>query len=124
MITTQKHLITYLKAAIHNRKLSASSLSTSALNQLFLEAKDHSIQGLIYSAISDISSLQDISPDIINTWKKETFLTGMTQNNHITQMSKVFLKFNQESIPVIALKGLTLRDLYPKPDLRSMSDAD
>jgi hypothetical protein len=32
--------------------------------------------------------------------------------------------FNKESIPVIVLKGLVARDFYPKPELRTMSDAD
>ena len=34
------------------------------------------------------------------------------------------LIFNKNNIPVIVLKGLVVRDLFPNPTLRTMCDAD
>jgi hypothetical protein len=40
------------------------------------------------------------------------------------EVRKVLLRFYESGIKVIALKGLVLRELYPYPELRFMSDAD
>ena len=42
----------------------------------------------------------------------------------MSKLEKVFNEFSKENVPVIVLKGLVVREYYPQPEQRSMSDAD
>ena len=46
------------------------------------------------------------------------------QIKHIEQISYILNKFNEKGIEAVILKGLALRHLYSKPELRTMCDAD
>ena len=61
---------------------------------------------------------------LLNILKKNAAITGIGQSRHISGLSEVLSKVNEIAIPVIVLKGLVVREFYPQPDQRSMSDAD
>lgn len=78
---------------------------------------------MIYSAVNR-ELLVGIDKEVLNKWKLTTFQTGVNQIQHIKKISEVLSVFNDKSLPVIVLKGLVARDLYPRPELRTMCDAD
>ena len=41
-------------------------------------------------------------------------MSNVYQINHIKQISNILSIFNDKNIPIIVLKGLVIRDLYPK----------
>lgn len=56
---------------------------------------------------------------------KQLYLKEYVKNvQHISSASGVFKELSDAGIPFIPLKGITLRDVYPEPDNRTMSDAD
>lgn len=118
----QSQLIEFLNSAIHGEKIECSS-NDIQWEGLLEEARAHNVQSLVYSGIGS-KTLSNINKETSEQWKKETFLSGVYQLNHINQISYVLNELNQINIPVIVLKGLVIRDLYPKSELRTMSDAD
>ncbi|MGL6105328.1 nucleotidyltransferase domain-containing protein [Romboutsia sp.] len=122
MNKTQTQLINFLNSSIHAEK-KEYSLSDMDWEQLLEEARAHNIQSLVYTGI-DNKTLLSINKQILEKWKKETFLSGVYQLSHINQISYVLNELDKKNIPVIVLKGLVLRDLYPQSELRTMSDAD
>ena len=120
----QKTLIKLLNCAIRKEKLRCIDYKGINWDYIISESQEHNIYTLLYPVIRDLSPSDVISQDFKEKWKKHTFSTAIHINNQIVQMSKVFKEFNKEVIPVIALKGLILRNLYPYPDLRTMGDAD
>ncbi|WP_026882531.1 nucleotidyltransferase domain-containing protein [Clostridium akagii] len=87
-------------------------------------ASIHNLSPLIYYATKKLELHLGINKEVLKTWKQQVFLSNLLQVNHIEQIKKVFKNFNDEHINVVVLKGLTLRNLYPKPELRVMSDGD
>ncbi len=65
-----------------------------------------------------------MNSEILNYLKKTTFFSGVQQLNHIKEVSRILQRFQNEQIDILVLKGLVIRDLYPIPTLRTMSDAD
>lgn len=56
---------------------------------------------------------------------KQLYLKEYVKNiQHIDSSAGVFERFNLEGIPFIPLKGITLRDVYPELDNRTMNDTD
>lgn len=120
----QFQLIELLSAAIHERKIEINSVEKIKWKSIIEEAEAHNVKGLLYSAINKSECLKYVDKEILKQWKRDTLFTGVYQLEHIRQISKVLKVFNKENIPVIVLKGLVVREIYPKPELRSMSDAD
>ncbi|MDZ5254396.1 nucleotidyltransferase family protein [Clostridium sp. LIBA-8841] len=123
MNNSQVQIIKLLNLAIHGEKLKDFK-EISKWDEIIEEAKAHEISALIYSAIYGIKSLDGLSKERLDYWKKTTFFTGIGQISHYNQVGKLFEKFNEENIDVIVLKGLVVRELYPKSEFRTMGDAD
>lgn len=113
-----------LSAAIHNRKISKVD-EVSDWYEIFRLAGEHQIQSLLYSVVKDISTENGGPNDeLMHLWKNTSLLSAVVQNNNYNNVCKVLSSFNEADIPFIALKGFIIRDLYPKPELRTMSDLD
>lgn len=124
MDKNQKLLLTLLSAAIRGKKIENAETEGVDWRTLFEEAKAQEVHTLIYSAVRSLKG--DNLPDkkLMDEWQKAALLTGINQTRHIQRMSEVLKVFNEAGVPVIALKGLVLRELYPQPEMRIMCDAD
>lgn len=124
MNKTESQLIDLLNKAIHKETAKLEEIDDINWGKLLYEAREHHVSTLIYSAIKRKDAEMYIAPDILNEWKKEVFYSGINQQNHIHKVGDVLKKFNENDIPVIVLKGLVVREYFPMPQLRTMSDAD
>lgn len=123
MNNSQQEVITLLNLAIHGEKNKSFNRRIN-WEEIINEVKAHEISALIYSAIYGQSSLEGLSKEKLEEWKRNTFLTGVNQISHYNQVGKVLEYFNEKNIDVIVLKGLVVRELFPKPEFRTMGDAD
>ena len=119
----QKQIIDLLNASIHNTVPRLDYSKDVDWDEVINEANAHSITGLIYPALKNIKD-NNIDKDIIDKLKKITFYSAIRQSNHIKRTAEILKLFNENNIPVIVLKGLVVREYYPKPDLRTMCDSD
>lgn len=124
MNKTESTLIRLLNKAIHKETASFEEIDEIHWGRLIYEAKEHHVSPLVYSAIDRKDAVKCIAPELLKEWKKEVFYSGINQQNHIMKVSGVLEKFNENKIPVIVLKGLVVREYFPMPQLRTMSDAD
>lgn len=119
----QKVIINLLKASINKKKISFDEDNKIDWNNLVSEAKQHKISALIYSSI-DRNSLTYIDNKNLDIWKQEIFKDSLIQIRNINSTLKLINNLNNQGIEVILLKGLVLRDLYPRLEYRTMSDVD
>ena len=123
MNLTQKQIIAFIKSAINGEKININIDEQIDWESIINLSRDHKIEALVYSAIPN--KLKDTIPsELLNSWKKEVFMSGITQQRHMKEMENVLKEFNKADIDVLVLKGLVIRDLYNTPTLRTMSDAD
>jgi hypothetical protein len=97
--------------------------NTISWDTLYQEAFAHQVHGLLYPVISALPK-DCCESETLLRWQRGTVLAGLHQLEHMEQMDKVLFGFYEKRIPVVALKGLVLRYYYPKPELRTMGDAD
>ncbi|MDA3731288.1 nucleotidyltransferase family protein [Niameybacter massiliensis] len=119
-----RQLIQLLSIAIKNQEGNTVLAQPINWEQVYKYAQAHQIEGLLYTTIQQLPYREDLPKELLETWKKNTFITGVTQHIHIKQVAQILKMFNEASIPVIILKGLILRQYYPRPEQRTMSDAD
>lgn len=115
--------IKLIEKSIHGKKVNIEEGKNINWEEIIYMSKLHKIEGLIYSSLT--KEVKDsIDKLILEEWKKRAFMSGVKQQNHMKQVENVLHKFNEENIQVLVLKGLVIRDLYPNPSLRTMSDSD
>ena len=124
MNTTHRTLVTLLSSAIGENKAFNLDIDNINWKEVYDYAEAHAVSPLIYPMVKKLSKTYEIDDDLIAKWSKSTIFSGIYQTQHINQMKKVFNAFKEAGIPVVALKGLILRELYPRPELRTMSDSD
>jgi hypothetical protein len=117
-------LIDLLACFIHNQKPDMSHYDTIDWEALYEEAKEHQVHTLLYPIISDLCSDYKPADSIISLWQMETLKAATGQVQHMEKIKELLSEFHQKAIPVVILKGLILRDYYPQPELRTMSDSD
>ena len=115
------HLISY---AIRGIKPDINQMKTNNWEKLFEYAEDHHVKALVYSVLPKNRDSMDMDDALYERWKRDAVLASIGQIQHIRQVEKVLKRFNESKLPVILLKGLVIRELYPKPELRTMCDAD
>lgn len=123
MDLAQKQIIECIKSAINEKKLKIDKDQFIDWENIINLSKHHKVEGLVYSVIPN--EIKDSMPnELLNSWKKEVFMSGLTQQRHMSEMENVLMEFNKANIDVLVLKGLVIRDLYSSPNLRTMSDGD
>lgn len=123
MNKAQEYIVQILNHSIHNKKMELDTNEDISWKDILEECKSHNIESLVYYGIHS-NTLKTIDKEILESWKKQTFISNIYQINHIKQISNILNVLNDKNIPVIVLKGLVIRDLYPKSELRTMGDAD
>lgn len=124
MNRTQQQLVKILSGAIRKERIELCFNEPINWPALIDEAKEHKVTGLAYSGVKDQLKEVEVPHELLNEWKREVIFSGMNQQRHVKQSAKILQLFNEEKIAVIILKGIVLRELFPHPDLRTMSDLD
>lgn len=124
MKPNEKLIVQYLAASLKGEKCDSSRLTLSELEYLYTQGCAHQIQTLIFSALDSLKILQYAAPELMAKWTKETIMRSYCQKENMKQVAHVLKQMENQHIPVIPLKGVFLRNLYPRPDLRLMGDAD
>ncbi|NME82443.1 nucleotidyltransferase family protein [Clostridium sp. SM-530-WT-3G] len=119
----QTVLIDILKKSINNEKITDLRINSDAWENIIKEIHEQNIDSLAYYTL-DKNIIRTINSDLREEWKRKVFTSNMIQIKHTREIKQVLSRFNEEGVEAIVLKGLVLRKLYHKPELRSMSDAD
>ncbi len=115
--------IKLLSAAISNTPPELPEVSPD-WQVIYKEAIAHQVHTLLFPVIEELPEHLQPEPALLETWRYEMLREGAFQIMHLDQMERVFQYFHNQSIPLIALKGLILRKYYPLKELRIMRDAD
>ena len=123
MNNAEKQFVDILSAGIRG-KVADKIYENVEWDEVIDLANKHKVEGIIYLALRKSNLVSNVGEKRINLLKQKAAITGIGQSRHISGLSIVFNKIIEENIPVIVLKGLVVRDFYPQPDQRTMSDAD
>ncbi|HOI25607.1 MAG TPA: nucleotidyltransferase family protein [Caldisericia bacterium] len=117
-------LLELISRAIRGQKPLQAIPENTDWPQIYQIALRHQVSALLYPLISQLSAPQQPSPDLMKEWKQKATISGLAQYLHIDRASQVIQAFQKAQIPLIAMKGLVLREFYPQPEFRLMGDAD
>ncbi len=85
----------------------------------------HNVAALGYTAARIMKDKgSSISEELLRKWKAKSDQSTMQCLYQQAEQEELAVAFEEARIPLIFLKGSVLRDWYPAPELRSMSDID
>ena len=97
-------------------------LTENEAKQLYILAKSHDLVHLLCAPIERCG----ISPskEVLEKFRSQTFSAVYRQNNISHEMTRICDTLERACIPFIPLKGAIVRELYPKPWMRTSCDVD
>ena len=120
MTIQQKGLITLIKSAICKK---AYDLPEGFdLTEAFNTANKHGITSMAYYGAYNCGV--DKNCDVMRESFKLVYATIVTGEHQDAEIKRVLTAFAQNEIEFMALKGVHLKKLYHKPEMRRMGDAD
>ena len=120
MDTTQKTIITLIKCAVMNERLDLPN--NFDFEEVYSLAQKHSIEALIYDGAvrCGIEKNGQTMSKLLGKYCRMMLIN----EGQLQQIERIFHAFDEHGIHYMPLKGCTLKALYPKPELRTMGDAD
>lgn len=85
-------------------------------------ARKHQITPLVYYGI--VNSKITVDSEIKAKFENATMQNIVLNQNQMYFLKVLFATFEKEGISYMPLKGTLLKKVYPKPEMRAMSDAD
>lgn len=122
MIYEKKYLVYLLSCSIKNRpaKLPPKEIDWSKLYDVAGEQK---ILPLVFE---QVAKLGNKGPDVelLRKWQQETLSCVYFFKLQNEQLLKILSTAERKGVDILLLKGSVIKDLYPIPELRTMSDYD
>ena len=84
-------------------------------------AKKHSVCNLLYAAVKEDESFPK---PLLAFLERELFATAHPQLLQEQEAQVLFARLREENIPFLPMKGIVMRPLYPRPELRVSCDVD
>lgn len=111
------YLIYLIRCALHNRKPAKEKLDKMDLSSVFAVAKEHSLTAMATYALQSAG----ISDRRFSEAKDKAIRSAML---YYIERQNIFREFEKAGIWYMPLKGIILKDYYPKTTMREMCDND
>ena len=121
-LKASEYIIGALRTMIDGSPLPEKPADTS-FEMIYRFAKHHSLASTVYHYIEN-EVKKEASPSLVAVWQKERdvdFVKNLKQTDEFRRVTELFTK---EKVSFLPLKGLIMKTLYPRPELRTMADMD
>lgn len=93
-------------------------------SEIFQIAQAHKMGAFAFYALAHLPPEQKPSEQIVAAWRRTAMQETALDANYTYAYHKLLELFEQNEIFALPLKGLALKRVYPKPELRSVGDLD
>lgn len=126
LIESNRLLIRLLSVAIRGEAFFDADFDYRRVDwqEVFYEADKHQILPLLYPVIKDNGRKLHIPDELLKKFTQCALADAAVQERNYAAIGSVLRRLSDSGIPVIVLKGLVYRDLYPYPYFRTMGDYD
>lgn len=118
MDTVQQAVITLLRSAVTGEKLELPQDFDLELTKPY--ARKHNILPLIYEGANNCGIMSGMGSWLFSGYCKSLQIS----EGQLAELNRIFAAFEEEKIDYMPLKGSKMKYIYPKPELRTMGDAD
>ena len=119
--TNEKYIILLLKSILNN-SIPPEKPEDVSFEKIYSLAKYHNIDNMLFYAINKLKNKPSL--ELLKIWKERCYKGISRDLIQKMELDKILDSFEKNKIKNIVLKGFELKKLYPKSDMRFMSDID
>lgn len=119
--SNEKYIITLLRSVLNN-SIPPEKPEDVSFEKVYSTAKYHNIANMLFYAIEKLENKP--TPELFKKWKEINYKCVSRDIIQKLELDKLLNSFEKNQIKNIVLKGFELKKLYPKSDMRFMSDLD
>ncbi len=119
-----RDLIYLTTCALHNQKPDLALLGDTDWNALYKLAKRHSMTAVVCMALESGGALGKMEPELAKKWTDEKNKSIRKTMLMDAELCKIVDFMEENGIWYMPLKGLVIKDLYPRCGMRQMADYD
>lgn len=116
-----EEIVNILKSVISNQQYLPQRTDNKYWEEAYNASQEHFLSEVIFHKIANAKVLPN---EIYEKWKRQSIICRVASVRHLSQIEDIVQLFTKSGIECILLKGLVMKDFYPLPELRAMSDAD
>lgn len=117
-------MIYVISCVLQNQKPDKKRIETMDLKGLYEAARKHSLTAMVYMGLEDAGVFEVTDQAWIRQWKDEKEKAIRKNILFDTERNQLFAIMEKAGIWYMPLKGVVLKDYYPKYGMRQMSDND
>ena len=121
MNETRQAVLYLLACALNSSKAEKEKIDKIDLDALYSLCKEHKITALVASALCEC--IKD-RPEQYAKWAQEQMRALYRDINFAAERNKILAFLEENGIWYMPLKGILLKEVYPKPELREFADND
>lgn len=119
--SNEKYIIALLKSIL-NSSIPPEKPEDVSFEKVYSIAKYHNIANMLFYAIEKLKNKP--APELLKSWREVSYKCISRDIIQKLELDKLLNSFEKNQIKNIVLKGFELKKLYPKSDMRFMSDID
>lgn len=122
-MTMPLYMVELLRAALHGT-CPGEPPEGIDWEKMYALADFHSVAPTVYYGILQLPEKQRPIPRVLSRFQKAMQITLGRESIQYFEVNHLMEELDQEGIAYLPLKGWLLKELYPRPDMRSMCDVD
>lgn len=112
-----EELLYLIRCVLRSEKPAASRLEAMDLNIIKMLARDHSLDGMLAAALEQAGLSDEWTRDALGNAIRKVMILDQARVELVTRLEEAGIWY-------MPLKGVLLKDYYPSPGLRQMTDND
>ncbi len=117
-------MLQLLRCSLNKQQPQLSPISLDEWEKLYWLCRKHGVVTMVYDAIEMLPAEQRPQGDIALSWELSAERTRYHFAHQAQVLSTIRQKAEEAGISLILIKGMSLAQLYPRPDSRPCGDID
>ncbi len=118
---TCRYIISLIRALIGNTQPEKKPDDIS-FEDIYIMAKKHHVRNMCFYALEKLDEKPE--EELYEKWKQHTFVSEAQSAVQLAERDLVIKALQNQGIDCLPLKGCFLKEMYPKPEYREISDLD
>ncbi|MDO4193484.1 MAG: nucleotidyltransferase family protein [Erysipelotrichaceae bacterium] len=120
-VKTGQYIVSLIRSVLKNEP-SPEKPGDVSFEDVFRMSRKHMISVMTYAAVKNLQEKPE--EELLNKWSSSASLNIAQSVVQLSEREMIYQTLDQHQISFVPLKGCIVKEMYPKPEYREMSDLD
>lgn len=120
-VKTGQYIVALVRSVLKNEP-SPEKPGDVSFEDVFRMSRKHMLSVMTYAAVKTLQVKPE--KELLTKWGESASVNTAQSVVQLAERDKIYQTLGQSQIPFVPLKGCIVKEMYPKPEYREMSDLD